>query len=704
MDTIDSSSPSRFKKSILKRAFVTAILALPLSGFAQELIYQEGFNTDGSKATPARYTVVGGDVWELSRIFGDQPLASASGQRGPIYFGHNFDVSFVGIPNIPARRMMFCWRSNSDIATVNEDLLKLWDSSVAWLLNNKPKATVMVSNNEAAIGGLADRLRSNGYTVIDDDPSKTDTQIEGDADLFIHAGGDGSRYALIKKPVIAMNASADYDDLIVGSIGSDATFTPGQVNIGAPGHPAAGGKTGSFTGFTGSHNFAVAGRFIPEGSTLLATVNRTVPPTVVRLSDVDDMIAGTKAHSMTTELLTSLDIQDVSVGNWEENHPVPGGYTGNWGLRIEGKLSVSKPGTYRFALGSDDGARFQIDSDKNGFTFADTVIDDPGAHGHTIVYANMIFATAGTYNFEVRSYNSGGSGDFELSVGIPPAAEIPDDALDSGYWELLGAAGGSSAVQLNGQAKATGYIATGADTETKEPLIVLLNGPTDNPPGAFYGGGALIGFEGTGFFGGAGMNKFPYDNGAPPRSVILRPINVAGKKDVRLTIALAGAQIDFENDDNDFLNITVRPNGAASAPVTLASFHGVENGRQPWLADRMDGSQRRLTKNFSDFIYNIPTNATEIVIKIDAGSSWWNELLGFDNIRITSGLVSPIAFTAPSLIADDLVLNWSGGTAPFIIQGKSSLTDAWIDLKTTAERSAKIPLAEFNRFFRVKSE
>ena len=247
-----------------------------------------------------------------------------------------------------------------------------------------------------------------------------------------------------------------------------------QVNIGAPGHPAAGGKTGSFNGFTGSHNFAVAGRFIPEGSTLLATVNRTVPPTVVRLSDVDDMIAGTKAHSMTTELLTSLDIQDVSVGNWEENHPVPGGYTGNWGLRIEGKLSVSKPGTYRFALGSDDGARFQIDSDKNGFTFADTVIDDPGAHGHTIVYANLSFATAGTYNFEVRSYNSGGSGDFELSVGIPPAAEIPDDALDSGYWELLGAAGGSSAVQLTGPAKATGYIATGANTETKEPLIVLL--------------------------------------------------------------------------------------------------------------------------------------------------------------------------------------------------------------------------------------
>src|SRR5207302_92997 len=234
--------------------------------------------------------------------------------------------------------------------------LKLWDSSVNWLLNGKANATVMVYPNAFALGGLYDRLANAGYTVLDDDPSKTDAQIEGDADLFIHAiDTDPSRYALLKKPVIAMTVPGDWDDMLLGSIGSTATFTPGQVNIGAPGHPAAGGATGSFDAFTGNHAFALAGRFLPEGSTTLATVNRTVPPSIVRLSDVDDMIAGTKQHEETAGTLDTLDISDGSTGNWFDNNPVPGGYTGNWGLRVQGKLVVSAAGTYRFALGSDNG-------------------------------------------------------------------------------------------------------------------------------------------------------------------------------------------------------------------------------------------------------------------------------------------------------------------------------------------------------------
>ena len=218
----------------------------------------------------------------------------------------------------------------------------------------------------------------------------------------------------------------------------------------------------------------------------------TVPPSIVRLSDVDDMIAGTKQHEETDGTLDTLDISDRSTGNWPDDNPVPGGYTGTWGLRVQGKLAVSAPGTYRFALGSDNGARFQIDQDKNGFTVEDNILEDFGPHNHTIVYANVTFDAADTYDFEVRAFNSGGVGDFELSVGIFSAADVLDDDLASGYWELLGTAGGIAPVQLSGTATATGYIATGASTETKEPLIVLMNGPTDTPPGAFYGGGPFI--------------------------------------------------------------------------------------------------------------------------------------------------------------------------------------------------------------------
>jgi hypothetical protein len=607
---------------------------------AQQLIYQEGFNDDGEAANPQRYTTTGRDVWELDRIFGNPPLASASSQRGPIYWAHNFEVSFVGIPNIPARRMMFTWSGNNDVANTTEPFLKLWDSSVNWLLDGKANATVMVYPTAASIGGLGDRLVNAGYTLVDDDPLKSDAEVEGDADLFIHAiTTDPSRYALLKKPVLAMTASGDWDDLLLGSVGSDATFTPGQVDIAAPSHPAAGGATGSFDAFTGAQAFALAGRFLPDGSTLLATVKRTVPPSIVRLSDVEDMIAGTKQNEQTAGTLETLDISDGSTGNWPYDDPVPGGYTGNWGLRVQGKLAVSAAGTYRFALGTDNGARFQIDRDKNGFTDEDTIIADFGPHNHTIVYANVTFDAAGAYDFEVRAFNNGGAGDFELSVGIVPAADVLDDDLASGYWEVLGTVGSTAPVQLSGTATATGYIATGGSTETKEPLIVLLNAPTDTPPGAFYGGGPFIGFEGTGYFAGSGMNKFPpYQvNGSPPRSLTLRPVNVTGKTNVKLTVALAAAQVDFENDDNDYLDIKIFPNGAGSTPITLASFHGVETGQQPWLADRLHGSQRRLTREFADFTYNIPATATDLIVQFEAGSTWWNEILAFDNVRITEG-------------------------------------------------------------------
>jgi hypothetical protein len=699
--------------SRLTPALATAMLSVALGASAQELLLQEGFNTDGTVANPPRYTTLGKDVWELSEIFGDPPLASAASQRGPIYFAHNFEVSFVGIPNIPARRMMFTWRGVNDTATTTEAFLELWDSCVAWLLENKPNAKVIVASAASSIGGLAARLESKGHTVLDDDTTKTDAQIEADGDLFIHAGGDASRFALMKKPVIVMVAP-DWDDMIVGSIGTDGSFTPGQVNIGAPGHPAAGGKTGSFDAFTGDHAFALAGRFLPEGSTLLATVNVTVPPFVARLSDVDDMIAGTKQHDKTTGTLAPLDISDGSAGNWPYDLGLPGGYTGNWGLRLQGQLTVAAPGTYRFAMGTDDGARFQIDRDKNGFTQADTVIEDFGPHGHTIVYQNVTFAAAGTYDFEVRAYNTGNSptftstGDFELSVGIVPAADIGDDALDSGYWETLGLDGAQSPVKLAAPATATGYIATGANTQTKEPLVVLMNGPNDNPPGAFYGGGPFSGFEGTGYFAGAGMNKFPFAEGdpAPPRTLTLRSVNVAGKKDVKLTVALAAAQIDFEADANDYLDINIYPNGPASTRITLAHFNGVESGRQPWLADDLDNNQRRLTKEFADFSYNIPATATDLIVEFVAGSSWWNEILAFDNVRVTAGAAGNTPITSFGAVRDgnNLKLTWQGGNPPFTVQKTATVNGQWATDQTTDERTATVPITGDTGFYRIKSQ
>jgi hypothetical protein len=568
----------------------------------------------------------------------------------------------VGNPDIPARRMIFTWRTDPLGGAASSNLLQLFDSSVNWLLNGKANATIVINPTAASINELAARLTAAGHTVVDDDTVTYPDEQDVPGDLFIHGPGanNPSRFAMVPKPVIIFN-EPDYDDMLVGSIGSLATFDPGPVTIAAPGHPAAGGLTGTFTGFNSpTQPFGLVGSFLPPGATTLATVTRVVPPAVNNLGDVDAMIAGTKQHNETPGTVTDLDFGDGSVGNWFIENPIPGGYTGNWGLRVRGQISVTTAGTYRFALGSDDGARLQVDVDKNGLTAADIVLEDPGPHGHQIVYNNVTFPTAGNYDIEVRSYNSSGGGSLEVSASIVEAP-VPDDALDSGFWEVL-SQNGTGPIKLVSAANVTGYQATGPNVNVEAPLIVLLNGPTDNPPGSFYDGGAFSGFEGTGFWGASGLNKWTYPTGQGYRSVQLRPVSVAGKSNVKLTIALAATVVDFET--SDFIDVIAYTNGIASNPTVLAHFQGVQNAIQPWLADQKENFTRRLTKQFSDFTYDIPAGATDLVVEIRVATTWWTEIAAFDNIRITEGAALPAPhFTSITKSGNNVTVQWEhGGT------------------------------------------
>ena len=226
----------------------------------------------------------------------------------------------------------------------------------------------------------------------------------------------------------------------------------------------------------------------------------------------------------------------------------------------------------------------------------------------------------------------------------------------------MGTSGDISPNKLVGAANATAYIPTGANTIARQPLIVLFNGPNDTPPGHFNGGGPFTGFEGTGFYAGSGMNKFPNNTGQPYRSLQLKPVNVAGKKNVRLTVALAAAQIDFE--DSDYLDIYIYPNGTTSTPIQLAHFRGVETGVQPWLADQKKGFVRPLAPEFNDFFYNIPTNATDLVVEFRVLSTWWNEILAIDDVRITEGVAQALPqITSVSKSGNNVTIIWiNGGT------------------------------------------
>src|SRR5690606_19111431 len=70
-------------------------LAAPVATHAQEILLQEGFNTDGDTSTPRRYTLIGRDVYEPDRIVNELGIFD---QKGPVYWAHNFDVSYVGNP------------------------------------------------------------------------------------------------------------------------------------------------------------------------------------------------------------------------------------------------------------------------------------------------------------------------------------------------------------------------------------------------------------------------------------------------------------------------------------------------------------------------------------------------------------------------------------------------------------------------------
>ncbi len=665
---------------------------------AQELLLQEGFNTDGEASNPRRYTMTGRDVYEPDRI---RSVLGNFDQKGPIYWDHNFKVSFVGNPSIPGRRAIFGWRG-TDATGATEDLMKLFDSTVGWLLAGKRNAKVVIHPNAASVQALADRLVALGHTVEDDDNAGVPNDFEVVGDLFIHGPGSSnpSRFVLLPKPVIVMNAP-DYDDMLVGSIGTSLAFDPGQVTVAAPSHPAAGGKTGTFSGLTGSQTFELIGSFLPPTSTTVATIVRIVPPSISSLADLDAVIAGTKTHSKTAGTVTAVDFNDGSAGQWQYDNALPGGYAGNWGLAVTGKLTVTRAGTFRFAVGSDDGARLRIDLDKNGFTAADNIIEDAGPHAHQIVYANVTFPAAGTYDFHLASYNSSGGGSLEASVAIQEGA-IPDDDLASGYWEVLGTDGSTAPVRLSGTADVTAYVATGPNVERQEPFIVVSNGPGDAPPGDFYDGGPFTGYEGAGFLGGSGLNKWAYPDGQSYRSVRLNPVNVAGKNNVHLTIALAATVVDFE--DSDLIDVVIYPNGANSTPRTLAHFRGVQNAIQPWLGDQLQNFQRRLTRQFADFTYDIPATATDLVVEVRVASSWWTETLGVDNIRITAGAAaSPAKLDAPKVSGADIALTWTGGQAPYLVQWTTSLGGAWVNLHTTSATSLSVPLAGSGGFFRVQS-
>ncbi len=673
------------------------------AGLAAEVLHVEDFNTDGSVGPNPRYTVIGGFKSEPPHDPGN--VAAAGDQIGPVYWARNTEVSYVGVPAPTAgRRALLAWDGaiapgSADTLGGSPELFRLVENTVKWLARDKPNASVVFTPNSAAAQGLADYLTQRGYGVSDDDGVTSDTAYP--ADVIIKApGGSPSRFAQAPQGVLVFSAS-DHDDMLTSSIGTTATFLPGNGTITAPTHPVAAGVPATFPVADLAYNWNLMGDILPGGATTVATMIRRIPPTVASLADVDAMAAGTKQATKTSDTVTELDFSDGSPGDWSWDYPVPGGATGLWGLVAKGKLNVKAAGRYSFALGMDDGARLRVDVNKNGFGPEDNVIVEDAAGGHRARYGDVTFATAGLYDFEVTVFNSGGAGSIEMSVSTQ-AGGGDTSPVNSGTWELLGQTSGN--VALSGTVAVDVYVPTGPDEEVTVPLLVLLNGPTDTPPGSVFGGGPFSGFEGTGFFAGSGLNKWnpePIGDLGGYRTVRLKPVNVAGKENVKVTIALAATFLDFET--SDFLDIIAYPQGLGGPEVRLARF-SAPSGAVKYFADIDHGNAHRLGLEFQDVTYDVPAGATTLVIEIRANTTWWNEIVGFDNIRITAGAIvsPPLRIERITQATGNRVnLECSGGTLPFLVQATTALPGNWVDLLTVNSRSISLPMVGEATFLRL---
>ena len=82
----NSINATKTKFTILLTTVVAVTVCFVAPSTAQQLIYQEGFNTDGEAANPQRYTTIGRDIYTVDRLKAE--VDPATQQLGPVYWAH----------------------------------------------------------------------------------------------------------------------------------------------------------------------------------------------------------------------------------------------------------------------------------------------------------------------------------------------------------------------------------------------------------------------------------------------------------------------------------------------------------------------------------------------------------------------------------------------------------------------------------------
>ncbi len=618
---------ARFRYSVL-----AALIGMASVTQAQEVLWQETFETDGEGS---RYVTEGAGSFEVAE-FADNGVPD--NQAGPVYWTRVVDgtPSLVGVPApTPERRIVMAWGSGIVEDDITDAFWTHFDAVTDWLLRGKSNATILFSGLGAdGDQALASRLEGRGHTIEEDDTGSELPDPAG-VDMYIYSGGSTSRFVNYAVPGLHYN-SGDLDDELLSSIGTALTTTLPEVRITAPEHASAGGQTGSAIFVNNENTFQALGSELPGGSTVVAAFVRTVSASVRDLAAADALFDGTTPNTGVERTTTSvadivneaLPASQIPFFDWD--HPVAGGPDGGFAIRATGEVEVSN-GVASIAIGGDDGGRLRIDLDGNGIDDGDTLITMDRRGNFVYSAPTDVDFTAGTYDFEWVSFNDTGNFGAEFLVALDAGGGAPSVSEEA--WDLVSAS--SQHVQLAGDITIETYVPNLPPEEVQTPFTMALEAPDEG--GAVFGGGPFGGNEGNHYFAGSALNKFTGDDGIgnPKKIIWNEPIDVSGQENVKLTIAAGATFLDFET--GDFLQVFIDDGDEPFIWFTAPS------GDDKFFNDVMTNPEdpTRLGLALQDVTYDIPDSVDTINLRIESVTTWWNEIVAFDNIRITSGEAAP---------------------------------------------------------------
>jgi len=293
---------------------------------------------------------------------------------------------------------------------------------------------------------------------------------------------------------------------------------------------------------------------------------------------------------------------------------------------------------------------------------------------------DMLLATRGLND---TSFNPGDvkieASTHPIAAGLPASVKFVTDAQPFDTIGL-GLPPGSVVVASYQFKDDAGVVSTRPFLVTTETGVQLL-------------GGLISGMEGSGYWAGADLNEPNIANATfgtinEPRSLTLKAVDVTGKSNVKLTLALAGTEVDFDLGADDFFSIKVDPKSTGEF-IELARY-GAPTAPEKFLVERIKGGDgmggptdlvkpdytKKVGIVAKDFTYDIPAGATKLVVRFEANSTFWNEIMAFDNIRIHTGdLAAPRPLISIKRDADKVVIEFGG-----VLQSAAAVTGPWTDV------------------------